>query len=120
MKDPIPPAVFESLMLYAQRGQPLGEGSFVEALMANNFLEALKRADHQSLAAIHTIAGYIYNDLPSECHGSHEVIAAWSKYARRMLEAENANDESTETTQDLNNLWRLAQEAKAAARRFNG
>lgn len=117
--DRIPEAVYDDIMAYVQKGQPLGEGSFVEALIFNNLVEAFRRADDRTRAAMHSIVAFVYNDLPSACFGSRAVALAWRRYAARAREAENAGDETTETGEEIGNLLRAAYEAKAYADRFN-
>jgi hypothetical protein len=71
----LPEGTEESLCLYADHGVPLG--SCLEAAVANDFLEFFKRADVEHTAAAQAIASFIYNKMPSECHGSRAVVRAW-------------------------------------------
>jgi len=54
-------------------------GSFVRAVLANDFLEAVGRADVHNQRHLVSIAAYIYNNIPSNCHGSYKIVNAWLK-----------------------------------------
>ncbi len=70
-----PEWVRESLTLYAEhRIEP---GGFLTAVLANDLMEAVGRADADNLMLLSPICGFIYNELPSPCHGSREAVAAW-------------------------------------------
>lgn len=76
----IPPLILEGLRGYGLRcEQP---GGFLTAVLANDFIEAVCRADPQSLAALRPIAVYVYDALPSKCHGSYEIVREWLEGAR--------------------------------------
>lgn len=68
-------AVREALDRYGRTGEPTG--SFVRACLENNFTEAACRADASNVLCLDEIAKYIHNELPSRCHGSREIVAAW-------------------------------------------
>lgn len=72
---PIRDDIKEALDDYAENGAPLGD--FLTAVVENNLFEALGRADSYNRATIFQICGYIYNELPSPCHGSPEKVAKW-------------------------------------------
>lgn len=71
----IPPTLRESLDRYAKEGCPTG--GFLEAVLANDLMQAFARADVYSMEAMPAIVGYVYNRMPSNCHGSYEMVAAW-------------------------------------------
>lgn len=71
----IPPAILEGLTRYAEEGVPTGE--FLQAVIANDFLMAVGRADIMSMRGLPAIACYVYQELPSRCHGSRAVYRAW-------------------------------------------
>ena len=65
----------ESLDLYvSHRYQP---GGFLIAVLENNLMQAMGRADEENRRDIFEIASYVYNDMPSACHGSPEKVRAW-------------------------------------------
>lgn len=73
----IPVGVREALDNWAQHGwEP---GGFTRSVLLNDLSGAIGRADHASMAALPTIAAYVYNELPSPCWGSVEKMAAWAK-----------------------------------------
>ena len=75
--DTIPPKIRKALDRWANEGTPVGH--FVTAVLENNLSDAVARADEDSLAALHSIVGYVYNELPSPCWGSPEKTKAWAK-----------------------------------------
>ena len=66
----IPQRVLASIQRYAQYGYPCG--SFVTAVLENNLVDAVFRADKRSLAALPDICKFVYNALPGYCWGSRE------------------------------------------------
>lgn len=68
----IPLNILNSLKHYVWFGQPPGD--FVRAVLCNDLLSAIGRADEASLVAIKPICQYVYNALPSECHGSAQKV----------------------------------------------
>jgi hypothetical protein len=71
----IPTAVLQGLKDYALHRQPTG--SFCRAVLENDFMQAVCRADAESANALVYIAKYIYNALPSTCHGSPQKVKEW-------------------------------------------
>ena len=52
-------------------------GGFVTAVLENNLMEALGRADIVNREDIFEICEYVYNEIPSICHGSPEKVRKW-------------------------------------------
>lgn len=73
----IPAHMREGVIRYIDRGIPMG--SFGNAVMANNFLEAFSRADLQNLHSMKGWAEFIYLYAPAGCHGSQERVDEWCK-----------------------------------------
>lgn len=71
--------VRESLDAYVKQRRPLG--SFLQAVIENNFMEAVGRADARNIEQLPEIACYVYNEMPAACHGSPAQYAAWLKGA---------------------------------------
>jgi len=71
----IPPTIRESLDRYANEGCPTG--GFLKAVLANDLMQAFAKADMDSMEAMPAIVGYVYNSMPSNCHGSYDIVAAW-------------------------------------------
>ncbi|GAH38821.1 unnamed protein product [marine sediment metagenome] len=67
--------VRDALERYARDGVPTG--SFCRAVLENNLVEAFAKADQENMATLHGIVGYVYNNLPGNCWGSKEKVAAW-------------------------------------------
>ncbi len=65
----------ESLDLYAAKGVPVG--SFLEAVLANDLMDACGRADMTNGWLVSAVASYVYNHLPHDCHGSREIYEGW-------------------------------------------
>ena len=55
----------------------MAPGHFVTECLENKFAHAVCRADNDNLHAIHEIALFLFNRLPSSCWGSHEKVRAW-------------------------------------------
>lgn len=79
--DQCPEQIKQSLALYVERG--LRPGSFLEAVLCNNLMEAVGCADHINLAALPHICAYIYNEIPATCHGSPECYRDWLEHAHK-------------------------------------
>jgi len=52
-------------------------GSFMRAVLENNLKEACLCADDLNRLALFSIVSYCYNEIPSNCWGSPEVVEAW-------------------------------------------
>lgn len=52
-------------------------GSFLEAVLENDLMEALGRADVENQSLLGAYAQFIYNYAPQPCHGSKEKVKAW-------------------------------------------
>lgn len=52
-------------------------GSFLTALLSNNFMEAAGRADEDNARSLTGWATFFYNYIPTGCYRSPEAVAAW-------------------------------------------
>ena len=77
----IPRRTKEAIDRYVQ--QHLLPGGFLEAVLSNNLMDAVCRADSENLEALVEICKYIYNEIPSKCHGSPEKVKAWVDQSER-------------------------------------
>ena len=68
--------------MYAERRIP--PGSFVEAVLCNNLIEALGRADDDNLRDIYEIVKYCYWKIPGNCWGSPQKVKAWLEQTWEM------------------------------------
>ena len=69
------PDVIASLDRYAERG--ILPGGFLTAVLENNLMEAVGRADMQNAVTLKDICTYVYNEMPAQCHGSPAKVDAW-------------------------------------------
>ncbi len=83
----IPQRVLKSINQYVWYGRPTGD--FVYAVLCNNLQEAVARADASSLATLKDICTYVYNAVPSVCHGSPEAVKAHIEKGRILNEQVN-------------------------------
>ena len=52
-------------------------GGFLEAVLSNDLVGAVGRADSENIQRIPEIVKYIYNNLPSNCWGDTETVTKW-------------------------------------------
>ena len=52
-------------------------GDFVRAVLSNDLMEAFMRADDINMHCMKDIMKYVYNNIPSVCHGSPERVEEW-------------------------------------------
>ena len=67
----------DSIRRYVEDGIPMG--GFLTAVFANDLLGAVGRADAENQHLLRDYAVWIYNESPSQCHGSRERVNAWIK-----------------------------------------
>ena len=75
--DKIPPAVLAALTRY--KDFHVNPGSFVRAVITNDLITSVQRADSKSLKALPQIAAWAFTELPNEAWGSCEKFAAWAE-----------------------------------------
>ena len=78
----IPKSTMDSLKRYVEQGIPTG--GFLEAVLSNDLMGAMGRADEFNRAAIFDICGYVYNEMPGNSHGSPEQVKAWLRRFREQ------------------------------------
>lgn len=80
----IRPDIREALVAYSRDGIPLGD--FLQAVVANDLVEAATRADDGNQRALVALAVFVYNELDSRCWGSRAVYRAFLEWhaARRQ------------------------------------
>ena len=85
----IPAHMLNSVRLYVLRGVP--PGGFLTAVLSNDLSGAAGKADDENFAALGSWARFLYNYVPSGCHGSTAKVDAWiSKGGLEAREAEAA------------------------------
>lgn len=72
--------IIESLNRYVEKG--IHPGDFLKAVLENNLMEAVGRADHINIRRLPEICKYVYNNIPSLCHGSLEKVEKWVQLKR--------------------------------------
>jgi hypothetical protein len=84
MYERIPERIRQALDRYHNDG--ILPGGFLRAVLTNDLFGVIRHADPDSYAALREIASYVYNELPSKCHGSEKKMLAWSdeKRAERL------------------------------------
>lgn len=81
--------ILDSLDRYAQQRIPTG--SFLEAVLSNNLMEAMGRADIINRHGLFDICRYVYNELPASCHGSEMTVRSW------LIADKETSDHSVQT-----------------------
>lgn len=71
----IPDYMIEGLEMWINLG--VKHGSFLDAILCNDFMRAMDRADTQNAMNIQAYAYFLYNYAPSDCYGSPEKVNAW-------------------------------------------
>lgn len=79
----------DSLQHYATSGRPTG--GFLQAVLENDLMEAMGRADESSRINLFFICSYIYNDMPAPCWGSPAKVAAWLLMMRERRDTERSH-----------------------------
>lgn len=73
--------VLESLLQYARTGRPLG--GFLTAVVEHDLFESFARADDDNRADMYQIVRFVFNELPSNCHGSKKKVDAFYTWIRK-------------------------------------
>lgn len=71
----IPSGVLYALTKHVMFGR--GSGSFIRAVLTNDFQRAMSHADAENRKHVHGIAMWLHNVCPSEAWGSKEAVDAW-------------------------------------------
>lgn len=74
-RSTIPPLLIEGLKAYVEQGRPVG--SFLEAVLCNDFVAAVGAADAHSRVALPSIARLVCTEMPPISWGSKCVYHAW-------------------------------------------
>ena len=67
--------VKESLDRYVSHG--IRPGGFLTAVLANDLMQAVGRADEDNQRDLVEICRYVYNHMPYVCHGSYDAVKKW-------------------------------------------
>jgi hypothetical protein len=74
----LPEHMRESVTLYVERG--VEPGSFLRAVLENNFVGAFMCADEENIKKMDKWAEFVYSQLPCNCWGSKKDVDEWIKY----------------------------------------
>lgn len=73
----IPEHMHGGLWRYLING--VAPGSFLLAVLENDFIGACGHADTENQRSLYNYAMLVYNVMPSDSHGSPEIVDAWIK-----------------------------------------
>lgn len=71
----LPPHMQGGMQRYIENG--IGPGDFMFAVLSNDLMGAMGRADDVNLYALPEYGRFLYNDAPANCFGSKEAVIAW-------------------------------------------
>lgn len=77
----IPEHMREGVRTYLEHGQRPGD--FLIAVLENNLVQSVARADHINITQIVEWVKFLYNEMPIGSWGSREKVKAWSKKGGR-------------------------------------
>ena len=73
--DTCPEHVRDSLRLFIESG--CKPGGFLSAVLSNDLMASLDRADNTSLAVLFAIVSWLHNEVPTACYGSPQRVRSW-------------------------------------------
>lgn len=76
----IPEMTMAALRAYRDERRPTGD--FLYAVLRNDLMDAVSRADEENLAAIGVICTFVRCQMPAVAHGSRERVQEWMEGAR--------------------------------------
>jgi len=79
----IPTYMLHALNRYIEHGEPPGD--FLTAVITNNLLEAVSRADDHNQVNLPAYIAYLYNEAPQGSWGSPERMQAWIEYKQTQV-----------------------------------
>jgi hypothetical protein len=80
----IPDRMMAGLQRYINDHVPVGD--FLTAVLRNDLMEAVNRADEENMANLPAYVGYLYNEAPSSCFGSPERVRKWLEAGQKERE----------------------------------
>lgn len=72
----IPALTLKSLLRYGQKRIFVGS-HFLKAILANDLINSVQRADKYNREALADIADFMWSHLPMKSWGSKEIVMAW-------------------------------------------
>jgi hypothetical protein len=73
--DRLPAHMIAGARLYIEEG--VEPGSFLRAVLENDFAHAWARADHINTVYMKAWAEWLWNDIPGDAWGSRNAVEAW-------------------------------------------
>lgn len=77
-----PQTVRQSLWLYIY--YRINTGGFLKAVLSNDLMQTMTRADQHNRQNIYEICQFLYNHLPARCFGSPEKYREWLDVRRHI------------------------------------
>ena len=71
----IPDRMMDGLDRYFEHG--IEAGGFLMAVLSNDLMEAVGRADSENMRNLPAYCGYLYNECNPSAYGSKEKVKAW-------------------------------------------
>lgn len=78
LKCGVPPYMIDGLTGYFVDRIP--PGSFLQAVLENDLMRALGRADSTNIRCLEAYGRFLYNHAPAGSYGSHEKVNAWLEH----------------------------------------
>ena len=82
----LPEHMQDGMRRYIENG--LEPGSFLAAVLCNDFIGAVGKADHINEARLKDYTIWLYNCAPPACFGSKQNYLAWIKSRNTFVEGE--------------------------------
>lgn len=74
----VPVTLAEGLIRYIDHGVPTG--SFLEAVLSNDLMDAMARADIGNRYRVFEVAVFLHSVAPRGCYGSRDAVAEWIRH----------------------------------------
>jgi hypothetical protein len=71
----LPEYMQDGMRLYIEKG--IEPGSFLYSVLCNDLMGAFGTADSVNKARLADYCTFLYNEAPSQCHGSPAKVQAW-------------------------------------------
>lgn len=71
----VPAHLIPGLVRYIVYGIPTGD--FLRAVLSDNLMDAMGRADEETAERMKQICSFLYHHSPAACRGSDEAVTQW-------------------------------------------
>jgi len=72
---------YDTIRRFLTKG--INPGQFMTAVLSNNLMDAMARADEETVGDLKSITMFIYNDVPGMCHGTRAKVSEWLQGGHR-------------------------------------